>query len=165
MATETEIAIWEHVKDSLGLVGMRRADDGVLLFGYSKGVCVWPSIPAQMAHGIATHVCDKDDAKYVNATHLFEASVQAKEGVNYDPDADVLYVRRIGVSIHRSKEAEHDGYLILNMDSQGEVVGAQLLSARQMPASFWATHPDRGAMPSDILGAIDTWIDTRPTPI
>lgn len=88
-----------------------------------------------------------------------------KDSLSYDPDADVLYVHRIGTSIHRSKEAEHDGYLILNMDSQGEVVGVQLLSARQMPASFWATHPDRDAIPSDILGAINTWIDTRPTPV
>lgn len=90
---------------------------------------------------------------------------QAKGGVSYDPDADVLYVWRTGVSFHRSKEAKHDGYLILNMDSQGEVVGVQLLSARQMPASFWATHPDRGAIPSDILGAIDVWVDTFPATV
>ncbi len=77
--------------------------------------------------------------------------------IKYDAGADVLYVRRDGATIHRSKEAEHDGYLVLNMNSQSEVVGVQLLCAKEMPATTWHEHPDKERIPLDIFNAVEDW--------
>lgn len=75
-----------------------------------------------------------------------------------DERADVLYARRPGVPIRTSREAPGDSYLILNLDAGGNVVGVQLLAAHEMPADFWREHPDRGALPPDLLAALDRWM-------
>jgi len=79
--------------------------------------------------------------------------------LRFDTDRDVLYAKRADASIRRSAEAPSDGYLILNCDAEGRVVGVQLLAAQEMPNAAWRQHPDRGALPPDLLAALDDWMN------
>lgn len=81
--------------------------------------------------------------------------------VKHDDSADVLYVRRDVARIVNSKEAPDDGYLILNYDSLGSVVGVQLLFASEMDLIYWRSHPDRNVLPVDILTELDSWFDSH----
>lgn len=81
----------------------------------------------------------------------------------YDAESDVLYVKRDVAMVARSREAPTDSYLILSRDIHGAVVGFTLLAAREMPPTFWLTHPDRGALPDDLLAALDAWMAARAT--
>lgn len=155
-ATETETAMWEHIKGQPNLVGMRRQADGTIVFGYNDGIVFCPAFPASMVKGLTVHWCDKNDPDYADALPLFEMNKNGVQ-VTYDSSADVLYVHRAGTSIHRSKETEHDCHLILNMDSHGEVVGVQLLAARETPAWLWSVHPDKKSVPTDIFDAVEDW--------
>lgn len=82
--------------------------------------------------------------------------------LRYDNESDVLYVKRAGATIHTSREAAHDGGLIVNLDAAGAIVGVQLLAASELPAALWRNHPDRSALPDDIARTIDAWVDARP---
>ncbi len=82
--------------------------------------------------------------------------------LRHDGGSDVLYVKRAGATIRVSREAAHDGYVIVNLDATGAIVGVQLLAASEMPVAFWRNHPDRSALPDDIARTIDAWVDARP---
>jgi uncharacterized protein YuzE len=94
-------------------------------------------------------------AACVTAAALFRSRSPV---VTYDRHADVLYVVRPGVEIVDSLAAETDGFLILNYDDADDVVGVQMLGVSEMPSAFWATHPDRNDLPTDILTALDRWL-------
>lgn len=74
-----------------------------------------------------------------------------------DDIQDVLYAKRDGGIVKKSREAPHDGYLILNFGPDGAIVGIQVVEARGMVPEEWRRHPDRGLVPPDILEAVDRW--------
>ncbi len=82
--------------------------------------------------------------------------------LRHDGGSDVLYVKRAGATIRTSREAAHDGGLIVNLDAAGAIVGVQLLAASELPAALWRNHPDRSVLPDDIARTIDAWLDARP---
>lgn len=85
--------------------------------------------------------------------------------LDYDPGADVLYVRHPGHPIRVSREAATDSELILNEDTGGYVVGLQLLGAAQLGAAGWAHHPDRKQVPPLLHATVARWYAERePTP-
>jgi hypothetical protein len=86
-----------------------------------------------------------------------EQDVSNAVRVTLDDLGDVLYATR-GDPVATAKEAPTDSYLILSLDTQGRVVGVQLLAAHEMPPEFWLRHPDRAALPADLLSAIDEWM-------
>lgn len=81
--------------------------------------------------------------------------------MTHEPVGDVLYALRSGVHVAKSRTAPEDDYLILNMDTVGNIVGVQLICAATMPVSFWKDHPDREIVPQDLLTALDTWIGSH----
>jgi len=70
----------------------------------------------------------------------------------------VLYVKRKGASIARSRESDHDGELVLNLDVNGTVVGVQLLSVGGLPWSVWLNHPDRSKLPNELREDMDAYL-------
>ena len=91
----------------------------------------------------------------------FDAVMRSSVTVDYDPQGDVLYVRRNNARTKYSMEAPIDGYLILTSDASDAVVAVNLMAASEMPIAYWPTHPDRHRMPADILEALDRWIESR----
>lgn len=70
----------------------------------------------------------------------------------------MLYVKRKGASIARSRESAHDNELVLNLDVNGTVVGVQLLSVGGLPWSVWLNHPDRGSLPNELRDDLDAYL-------
>lgn len=81
--------------------------------------------------------------------------------VDYDAHGDVLYVFRKGAKVKHSSETPNDGYVIVSYDATEAIVGVTLLGASEMPVAFWPTHPDRGAIPPDLLEALDAWVQAH----
>ena len=79
---------------------------------------------------------------------------------SYDHDADVLYLKREGAEIHDSAEGL-DYLLVLNKDTRGQVIGAQLLDASLVSRAEWLDHPDRAGLPWDVRAAFDEWFEGR----
>jgi uncharacterized protein YuzE len=77
--------------------------------------------------------------------------------VSFDHQHDVLYVKRAGSKIAQSDTAANDSGLILDFDSAGGVVGVRMLFASCIELSDWNAHPNRSAIPEDLLGAVDEW--------
>ena len=111
-----------------------------------------------MAEGVMTETersdCMRDSTAlcHERAGHIATAWAHYREAVRLAKQAndDV------------SREAAHDGYLIVNLDAAGAIVGVQLLAASEVPSALWRNHPDRGALPDDIARTIDAWVDARP---
>lgn len=85
--------------------------------------------------------------------------MNAQVNVKHDGAADVLYVLRNVARVSISREAPDDGYMILNYDSFGSIVGVQLMCASEMDMNYWRSHPDRSVLPVDILAELDSWFD------
>lgn len=69
----------------------------------------------------------------------------------------VLYARREGASVATAEEAPHDGALIISYGPDGSVVGVQILDPQDLPSDMWLAHPDRLALPKDLLEMLDGW--------
>lgn len=74
-----------------------------------------------------------------------------------DEQQRVLYARRQGVRVATAEESPNDGALILSYDPTGAVVGVQILDPQDLPTDQWHLHPDRNALPGDILEVLDQW--------
>ena len=81
--------------------------------------------------------------------------------LTFDDVQDVLYAKRVSAIVKSSAEAPSDSYLILNMASDGSVVGVQVVDANGIPTEEWKHHPDRSLVPKDILDVVDRWISER----
>lgn len=88
----------------------------------------------------------------------FDAVMRSSVTVDYDPQGDVLYVRRNNARTKYSAEAPNDGYVILTSDASDTVVAVNLMAASEMPIAFWPTHPDREMIPLDLRAEMDAWI-------
>lgn len=84
--------------------------------------------------------------------------------LKHDDQHDVLYARRDGARIAKSREAPGDGYLILNLDEQGSIVGVQFMFPTDLSAEEWAGHPDRQSLPHDIDSVLNAWFAARRLP-
>jgi hypothetical protein len=78
--------------------------------------------------------------------------------VDHDVQMDVLYVRRDDARIFASESSKNDWGLILGRNAEGTIVGVTWIEAKGL-ASHWPKHPDRAAVPEDILRAIDEWYE------
>lgn len=73
--------------------------------------------------------------------------------VTYDPDGDCLYVKYTDrVIVNSNGDRPHE---IHNFDSNGEVIGLQLLEA-----STWRSFKDAG-LPAPLVEAIQNWLAQR----
>lgn len=81
----------------------------------------------------------------------------AEVKLSFDDEVDVLYARLEGSEIVDSRESDSDFELVLNFDKSGKIVGIQLIGARVIPDSVWATHPARALLPPEILNVVDRW--------
>jgi len=81
--------------------------------------------------------------------------------VTLDERNDVLYLRREDARIRFSHSAAHDPELIINFDEEKRVVGVQLIGLKMLPIDAWMTHPDRDALPEDMLVEIDRTVSER----
>lgn len=79
----------------------------------------------------------------------------------FDTLTDSLTVRRSGIAAHTATPAPHDQGFIIGRCRDGRTVGATLLSASEIRPSNWIAHPDREALPDDIMSAIDLWMLAR----
>lgn len=77
--------------------------------------------------------------------------------ITHDAALDVLYVKLEGARIATSREAPSYDYLILNEDSEGLVVGVQIILASEC-ADSWRGHLDKDILPSELSSAIENWI-------
>lgn len=78
--------------------------------------------------------------------------------LSLDQATDVLYARIPDAGIARSREAPSDGFVILNEDESGAVVGVQILYASEF-AEHWGEHPDRHLLPVELIEALDRWVE------
>ncbi len=83
--------------------------------------------------------------------------------VNWDPLGDVLHVHVAGRSIRASKMAPHDGDMILDLDSDQQIVGLSILGASDGSSEWWRTHPDAADVPEDLRTAVEQWLSDRAT--
>lgn len=81
--------------------------------------------------------------------------------VSHDAANDVLYVRREGAAIHRSRTCLHDDWVILGCDAEGAVVGATVTGASELSPPVWESALYRNAMPSDVWDAVHAWLAAR----
>lgn len=88
----------------------------------------------------------------------FDAVMRSSVTVDYDPQGDVLYVRRSHVRTKYSVEAPNDGCLVLTSDASDAVVAVKLMAASEMPVAYWSTHPDRDMIPLDLRAEMDVWV-------
>jgi hypothetical protein len=77
-----------------------------------------------------------------------------------DSNREVVSVRRAGARVVTSRDAQHDGYLYLDLDEREQVVGVRLVAANEMPPEYWMKHPDRCEIPPDLLAKLDETIPT-----
>lgn len=81
--------------------------------------------------------------------------------VTHDEHADVLYVLEEGCMVRRSVTGTEDGYLVINQDTGGRVVGLQILFVSDMTADTWRQHPDKDLIPAELHAEVESWIDNH----
>lgn len=84
--------------------------------------------------------------------------------VLFDKDADVLYVRREGVTIKTSRECPNDPELVLHYDKDDQVIGCILIGLGVLPQEEWERHPDRGLLPKDLQDVISERLEALGEP-
>lgn len=82
--------------------------------------------------------------------------------IDFDDDADVLYLRFEAERIAYSRESDDDGELIINLNAAGAVVGVQLLGALILGPEGWQAHPERPRLPAPLREALDGWYRALP---
>ena len=75
-----------------------------------------------------------------------------------DLGSDVLYVLLEGCSVVDSRESQQDTDTILNLDSEGRVVGVQIIGAISQGVGAWLANPVRQEIPPTLLAAVDETI-------
>jgi len=81
--------------------------------------------------------------------------------VSHDATNDVLYVKREGASVHRSRTCLHDDWVILSCNAEGAIVGATVISASALSPPLWESALYRDAMPEDVWNAVRGWLADR----
>lgn len=87
-------------------------------------------------------------------------TTQPADILRHDVANDVLYARLPDRRVVQSLPLEDDDFVILNVDAGGDVVGVQLIEAREMTPGRWREF-FRSSVPAPLFDAIDRWLATR----
>jgi hypothetical protein len=80
-----------------------------------------------------------------------------KSVVDYDDLLDLFTARLVGRMVIRAQQAPSDPHIVLELDEKNCVVGIEILGIHSVNPVFWHTHPDRGAIPVEIVAEVDGW--------
>jgi uncharacterized protein YuzE len=79
----------------------------------------------------------------------------------FDEITDVVSVFIDGKRARKVRNAQHDHQILLEYDADGKIVGIEVTGASVLDPSKWPYHPDRGAMPAELLDELDRWLRHR----
>ena len=78
--------------------------------------------------------------------------------LRHDSSSDVLYVRDPRAQIATSAPIPGDGFVVLNFDASGHVVGLQLLEVGELTQRDWREFFRTGEIPPVMFDAVDAWL-------
>ena len=67
---------------------------------------------------------------------------------------DILYVRLVGATIYASYPLKDDGFVILNQNRAGGVVGLQLLGVGEMSSARWRSYFQTPEIPNPLFQGV-----------
>jgi uncharacterized protein YuzE len=78
--------------------------------------------------------------------------------INFNELTDVVSVYIDGTSAAKVLHAPKDNHILLELDTAGHVVGVEVFGASTIVPAFWKEHPDRAAVPAELLVELDRWL-------
>lgn len=79
----------------------------------------------------------------------------------FDDLTDSMSVYFVGSRARSMLPAKADGHILLESDTDGCVVGLQLLGTVSLDQAKWPHHPDRSSIPAELLSELDRWLMHR----
>jgi uncharacterized protein YuzE len=82
--------------------------------------------------------------------------------LHYDEAGDVLYLKLEHAKIHASAPLPDDGSVLLERNQTGQIVGLQLMCAKEMTQERWRKFYRTCDMPWWMYITVDNWLERAP---
>lgn len=87
--------------------------------------------------------------------------MSARVEFRFDDSLDVLSAWFVNARVVRARTAATDAHIVLKLDSDGHIVGLELLGPSELRPAFWRSHPARTELPADLLSDVDAWLESH----